>query len=148
MTSLTLLTVLKWQFQLTMGHCKRVSKHERCFKRALAAVDKDVDRRRASLIARMPSSTYQCRLMNKYRKSISRTYLAADEENLIVDLVNRYSARGFPLSNEYIGDAFEILAASFPADRRARLTFVNNRAGKTFFRNFRARHRDCIRFRG
>ena len=85
--------------------------------------------------------------MHKDRKPIRRTYLTADEENVIVDLVNRYSARGFPLSNGYIGDSVEILVASFPTDRRARLPFVKNRPGKTFFRNFRARRSDRIRFR-
>ena len=106
-----------------------MSKQERCFKKALATVDNGVDRRRASLIAHMPLSTFQYRLMHKYTKPISRTYLTVDEENVIVDLVNKYSAHGFALSNEDIGDAVEIIVASFPADRRARLPFLNNRPG-------------------
>ena len=74
-------------------------------------------------------STVQYRLMHNDMKPISRTYLTADEENVIFDLANRYSARGIPLRNEDISDAVEILVASILADRRERLPFVSNRPG-------------------
>ena len=115
-----------------MTRAKPISKKEKCFQRALLAVDRGMDRRRASFIARMPLSTFQYRLMHKDDIRSPRTALTSGKEGTIVTFINRYSAKGFSLSNEDIAAAVELLVSSLPQSRQQKLPFVNNRPGKKF----------------
>ena len=76
-----------------------------------------------------------------------RTALTSGAERTVVTLINRYSAKGFPLRNEDIADAVYILVLLLPQSRPQKLPFVNNRPGKTFLCNFRKRHSDSIQFK-
>ena len=76
-----------------------------------------------------------------------RTAVTVEEEETIISLINRYSSKGFPLCNDDMGDAVEILVSSMPKYRHEKLLFIINRPGKKVLYNFCQRHKDITRFK-
>lgn len=72
--------------------------------------------------------------------------LAAAEEQVIVDLIQRYSDRGLPLTRTHVRDAFALYIARLPAARRSQMPFRDGRPGVKFLRNFTLRHKASLRF--
>ena len=131
-----------------MTTARRLSKASKCFQKAILSIEKhNVSRRRAASNARLPLSTFQYRWHHKDYPPRSCSFLHNSEEHIIVDLIKRYSIRGFPLNREYIKTSVQRVVNSLPRHCQDNISFVDNRLGKKILRNFLTRHQDEIRFR-
>lgn len=129
---------------------RRNKRQQDAIKSAFIAVQNGTSIRKAAVSCRLAKSTFHRLYQSRENRSISRktgqTAFNVEEENKIVSFLSLYAARGYPLSDQDLLDAAEILISSFDEDRRTRLPFTSGRPGQKFARNFRRRHADKLRF--
>jgi len=113
---------------------RREVREARQFSRAVTAVEQGASRREAARIARLPTSTFQERLMRhlnpKPRKS--RQCLTSAEEQTFVTVLKRFSDRGLPMDRGDVTDEVEILVDKMSPTHASKLPFRNGSPGKSF----------------
>ena len=102
--------------------------------------------REAAQIARLPVSTFHYRLKKQSRYPIPRTYISFTEEQITVQLITRFSDRGYSMSRDDVALAVQDMVQAFPIARQNMLPFVNGKPRKTFLRLFARRHSSVIKF--
>lgn len=131
----------------TLRHTKR---QKTAVATAIIAVTNGSSIRKAAVSCRLAKTTfhrlYKNGLENAPKTRPGHTAFTCEEEESVVSLLSSFSARGYPLSEEDLLDAFEVLVTSFDPERRNRLQFRNGRPGRRFARNFRKRHANKLRF--
>ena len=123
-----------------------LAKQSERFAKAQEALSAGAKMRDAAKIARLPLSTFHYRLKKQSRLPMTRTYLSPTEENVIVELITRFSDRGYSMSREDISLAVQDMVQAFPQSRKSKLPFVNGKPGRKFLRFFALRHSSEIKF--
>lgn len=68
------------------------------------------------------------------------TRLTVEEEGMIVEAVREFNRNGTPLDRQSLQDLVQMLVKSFPAVRKSKIAFKNNRPGADWVRLFLQRH--------
>ena len=116
------------------------------FAKAQEAMSAGAKMRDASKIAPLPLSTFHYRLKKQSRLPMTRTYLSPTEENVIVQLITRFSDRGYSMSREDVSLVVQDIVQAFPQSRKSKLSFVNGKPARKFLRLFAQRHSSEIKF--
>lgn len=129
---------------------RRNKRQQNAIKSAFITVQNGSSIRKAAVSCRLANSKfhrlYKTRASSPVKVRTAKTAFTVEEENKIVSFLSLYAARGYPLSDQDLLDAAEILISSFDEECLARLPFTSGRQGQKYARNFRQRHADKLRF--
>ena len=100
----------------------------------------------SALTARLPVSSFYYRLKKQSLYPNLRTYLSFTEEQIIFQLITRFSDRSYSMSRDDVALAVQDMVRAFPIARQKKLAFVNGKPGKRFVRIFARRHSSLIEF--